>query len=59
MVDEALAAVGKLTLVGDGEAVARKLRVERKKAPAIQPDPGPLVKFICNAIEQAAEPPGV
>ncbi|MEN8007121.1 MAG: DUF354 domain-containing protein [Candidatus Krumholzibacteriota bacterium] len=54
MVDEALAAAGKLTLVGDADQVADRLAVETKKGTAIQPDPGPLVQFICNAVEAAA-----
>ena len=55
MVDEALAAAGKLTLIGDAAQVADRLAVETKKGTAIQPDPGPLVQFICNAIEAAAD----
>ncbi len=59
MVDEALAASGKLTLVGDADQVTDRLSVERKKGAVTQPDPGPLVDFICNTIEAAADPPRV
>jgi len=55
MVDEALAKAGKLTLIGDAAQVADLLAVETKKGTAIQPNPGPLVQFICNAIEAAAD----
>jgi predicted glycosyltransferase len=58
MVDEALAAAGQLTLIGDPTQVSGHLLVEQKKGTATQPDPGPLVDFICSAIEKAAGPQG-
>lgn len=56
MVDEALAETGQLTLIGDPTQVSGHLTVERKKGTVTQPDPGPLVDFICSAIEKAAGP---
>lgn len=53
-VDEALAGAGKLTMVTTPDEVAAKLTVAMKKGAASQPDPGPLVDFICSAIEKAA-----
>jgi predicted glycosyltransferase len=54
MVDEALAAAGKLTLLPEPGQVADRLAVEPKKGTAIQPDPGPMIQFICDAILAAA-----
>jgi predicted glycosyltransferase len=55
MVDEALAAEGRLTLIGDPTQVANRLAVECRSGAVVQPDPAPLVKFICDAIERAAD----
>lgn len=53
-VDEALAEAGKLTMVTTPDEVAAKMAVTVKRGAATQPDPGPLVDFICSAIERAA-----
>jgi predicted glycosyltransferase len=53
-VDEALAEAGKLTMVTTPDEVAAKMAVTVRKGAAVQPDPGPLVDFICSAIEGAA-----
>ena len=54
MVDEALANAGRLVLIEDADQVCDLLEVAPKKGTATQPDPGPLVQFICDAIEGAA-----
>ncbi len=54
MVDEALANAGRLVLIEDADQVCDLLEVAPKKGTTIQPDPGPLVQFICDAIEGAA-----
>jgi len=56
MVDENLAGMGKLTLLGCAAEVAEKMVVERKTGTATRPDPDTLVEFICNAIESGAGP---
>lgn len=58
MVDEALAAAGKLVLVEGPDQVAKRLVVKRKSGELTRLDPGPLVKFICNTIERAADQKG-
>lgn len=54
MVDEALAAAGKLTLIETPGAVADRLLVSRNTGTVSQPDPTRLVNFVCEAIESAA-----
>jgi len=54
MVDEALAASGRLTMIDTPEAVEGRLKVARKPGAVTQPDPAPLVGFICDAILDAA-----
>jgi len=54
MVDEALAAAGRLVMVASPEDVALKLNVVRRQGAVTRPDPSALVAFICGAITQAA-----
>ncbi len=54
MVDETLAAAGKLTLIPSPDSVAERLQVVKKQGAVTRPDPAPLVRFICDAIEAAA-----
>ena len=54
MVDEALARDNLLTLIATRDEVRERLRVVRKDQAATQPEPGPLVDFICSVIEKAA-----
>ncbi|MBE0565470.1 MAG: DUF354 domain-containing protein [Krumholzibacteria bacterium] len=53
MVDESLAAAGKLVLIPDPDSVAAKLAVAVRPGPVTLPDPRPLVAFIADRIEQA------
>ena len=54
MVDETLAAEGKLMLIPSPDAVAERLQVVKKQGAVTRPDPAPLVRFICDAIEASA-----
>lgn len=55
MVDETLAAAGRLRMLASVADVTTKLVVERRDGPVARPDPANLVAFICSAIERAAE----
>lgn len=54
MVDESLAASGRLALLTCPDDVRSKMTVEVRRGPLNRPDPKPLVDFICSAIEGAA-----
>ena len=54
MVDESLAAAGKLVLLPDPPAVQQKLAVVRRPGAISLPDPAALVAFIADRIEAAA-----
>ncbi len=54
MVDESLAAAGKLVLIPDPPAVQQSLVVVRRPGPVSLPDPTRLVAFIADRIEAAA-----
>ncbi|MBK8019092.1 MAG: DUF354 domain-containing protein [Betaproteobacteria bacterium] len=50
MVDEALAASGRLALLARADEVPTKLVVVRRQGAVSRPDPNALIAFICNAI---------
>lgn len=54
MVDEALAAAGRLVLLADATEVPASLRVARREGSITRPDPTALVEFICDAIVAAS-----
>lgn len=54
-VDEALAESGRLTMVTAADDVMEKLAVVPNTRPVSRPESRPLVAFICDAIEQAAQ----
>lgn len=54
MVDEALAASGRLVLLASPDDVRGKLEVSSRRGPVNRPDPAVLVNFICGAIVEAA-----
>jgi predicted glycosyltransferase len=54
MVDGSLADAGRLTLLPDAETVADRLRVRRREAEVVLPDPARLVAYIADRIEEAA-----
>lgn len=54
MVDEALAASGRLVLLASADEVPAKLAVLRRKGTVSRPDPRALIGFICEAIVNAA-----
>lgn len=56
MVDEVLAASGRLVLLASPDDVRQKLKVAVRKGPVARPDPQALVQFICNSITDAAGP---
>lgn len=54
MVDEALAAAGRLVLLASASEVGAKLAATRREGAVTRPDPTGLVAFICDSIERAA-----
>lgn len=54
MVDEALAAAGRLVLLASPDDVAQRLKVVGRRSDVSRPDPVALVEFICDAITGAA-----
>lgn len=54
MVDESLAAAGKLVMLATSAEVPARLSVARRNGAISRPDPSRLVVFICDAIEAAA-----
>ncbi len=54
MVDESLEGRGLLITIPGPDEVAGRLRIERRHAGAEQPDPAPLVAFICDTITRNA-----
>lgn len=54
MVDESLAASGRLALLASPQDVAAKLAAVRRQGSVTRPDPTALVDFICEAIVSAA-----
>ncbi len=54
MVDETLAQRGRLVMLPDADSVSSLMHVQKKQGAITRPDPAPLVKFICDAIESAA-----
>jgi predicted glycosyltransferase len=55
MVDEALAAAGKLVLLRKPDDVPLRLVVRRREGPVVRPDHSRLVGFICDTIVASAE----
>lgn len=56
MVDESLAAAGKLTLVATPAEVAERLEIKQRGGDLVQPDPSRLIGFIVDEILAAARP---
>ncbi|MHB8078582.1 MAG: DUF354 domain-containing protein [Candidatus Krumholzibacteriia bacterium] len=54
MVDEALAAAGRLVLLAKPDQVGPRLVVAARHGTIRRPDPSALVDFICNAVVEAA-----
>jgi len=56
MVDESLAASGRLVLLANAGDVGAKLEAVPRRGPVVQPDPSAIINFICDAIVTAALP---